>query len=112
MAKVKAKKLTVDLAPGVDFWDWYQRDTAADPAAWLAAMDAGDTSDRFATTEEPEVDGDLTTEPDAEGHPVHGLVLCSIIASSTDPTYTNPDVYPRGFVMLIKIPAATGGGIE
>ena len=57
-------------------------------------------------------DGDLATEPDAEGHPIHGLVLCSIIASSTDPTYTNPDVYPRGFVMLIKIPAATGGGIE
>jgi hypothetical protein len=57
-------------------------------------------------------DGDLTTEPDAEGHPIHGLVLCSIIASSTDPTYTDPDVYPRGFVMLIKIAPATGGGIE
>ena len=57
-------------------------------------------------------DGDLTTEPDAEGHPVHGLVLCSIIASSTDPTYTDPAVYPRGFVMLIKIAPATGGGIE
>lgn len=57
-------------------------------------------------------DGDLATEPDAEGHPIHGLVLCSIIASSTDPTYTDPDVYPRGFVMLIKIAPATGGGIE
>ncbi len=57
-------------------------------------------------------DGDLATEPDAEPHAIHGLVLCSIIASSTDPTYTDPDVYPRGFVMLIKIPAATGGGIE
>lgn len=57
-------------------------------------------------------DGDLGTEPDAEGHPIHGLVLCSIIASSTDPTYTDPDVYPRGFVMLIKLAPATGGGIE
>ena len=57
-------------------------------------------------------DGDWTNEPDAEPHPSHGLVLCSIIASSTDPTHTDPDVYPRGFVMLIKIPAATGGGIE
>ncbi len=57
-------------------------------------------------------DGDLASEPDAEAHPTHGLVLCSIIASSTDPTYTDPDVYPRGFVMLIKIAPATGGGIE
>jgi hypothetical protein len=51
-------------------------------------------------------------DPDAEPHPDHGVILCSIIASSTDPTYTDPDVYPRGFVMLIKIPPATGGGIE
>ena len=57
-------------------------------------------------------DGDWTNEPDAEPHPSHGLVLCSIIASSTDPTHTDPDVYPHGFVMLIKVPAATGGGIE
>ena len=57
-------------------------------------------------------DGDLEPEPEAEPHPVHGFVLCSIIASSTDPTYTDPGVYPRGFVMLIKIPPATGGGIE
>ncbi len=51
-------------------------------------------------------------DPDAEPHPTHGVVICSIIASSTDPTYTDPGVYPRGFVMLIKIPPATGGGIE
>ena len=51
-------------------------------------------------------------DPDAEPHPTHGVVICSIIASSTDPTYTDPDVYPRGFVMLIKIAPATGGGIE
>ncbi len=57
-------------------------------------------------------DGDLTTEPDNEQHPSRGLILCSIIASSTDPTYTDPDVYPRGFVMLIKLAPATGGVIE
>lgn len=57
-------------------------------------------------------DGDLATEPNVEPHATHGLILCSIIASSTDPAHTDPGVYPRGFVMLIKIPAATGGGIE
>ncbi len=57
-------------------------------------------------------DGDLAIEPDVEPHATHGLILCSIIASSTDPAHTDPGVYPRGFVMLIKIPAATGGGIE
>lgn len=57
-------------------------------------------------------DGDLTNEPDAETHPSRGLILCSIIASSPDPTYTDPLVYPRGFVMLIKLAPATGGGIE
>lgn len=50
-------------------------------------------------------------DPDAEPHPTHGVVICSIIASSTDPLYTG-DTFPRGFVMLIKIPPATGGGIE
>jgi len=54
MAKIKQKKLVVDLAPGVDFWDWYQRDAAADVEAWLAAMDAGDRTGLFDTTEEPE----------------------------------------------------------
>lgn len=54
MAKVKAKKLTVDPAPGVDFWDWYQRDAASDVDAWLAAIDAGDKSDLFLETDVPE----------------------------------------------------------
>ena len=57
-------------------------------------------------------DGDLTIEPDTEQHPSRGLILCSMIASSTDPTYTDPGVYPRGFVMLIKLAPATGGVIE
>jgi hypothetical protein len=57
-------------------------------------------------------DGDLASEPEAEQHPSRGLILCSIIASSTDPAATAPDVYPRGFVLLIKLAPATGGGIE
>ena len=57
-------------------------------------------------------DGDLAGVPEAEQHPSHGLILCSIIASSTDPAHTSPDVYPRGFVLLIKLAPATGGGIE
>jgi len=51
-------------------------------------------------------------DPDAEQHPTRGVILCSIIASSTDPAHVDPGVYPRGFVMLIKLPPATGGGIE
>ena len=57
-------------------------------------------------------DGDLTTEPDAESHPDHGLILCSILATSIDPAHTDPGVYPRGFIMLIKLAPATGGTIE
>jgi hypothetical protein len=58
------------------------------------------------------VDGDLANEPDAEQHPSRGWILCSIMIESLDPAHTDPVVYPRGFVMLIKIPPATGGGIE
>ena len=57
-------------------------------------------------------DGDLASEPEAEQHPSRGVILCSIIAASTDPAATAPDVYPRGFVLLIKLAPATGGGIE
>jgi len=57
-------------------------------------------------------DGDLASEPEAEQHPTRGVILCSIIASSTDPAHVAAGVYPRGFVMLIKLAPATGGGIE
>jgi hypothetical protein len=56
-------------------------------------------------------DVDDPNDENAEQHPTRGLIICSIIASSTDPTFTG-DTFPRGFVMLIKVPAATGGGIE
>jgi len=51
-------------------------------------------------------------DPNAEPHPSHGLIVCSIMIESLDPAYTDPNVYPRGFVMLIKLAPATGGGIE
>ncbi len=57
-------------------------------------------------------DGDLSTEPEAEPHPTHGTILCSILISSLDPAHVDPTVYPRGFVMLIALAPATGGGIE
>ena len=81
MAKIKAKKLTVDLAPGVDFWDWYQRDATADVAGWLASMDAGDTRDRFATTEEPEVD-----IPQIEGVFDFAVIQKDAAGNESDPT--------------------------
>lgn len=51
-------------------------------------------------------------DPDAEPHPSHGVIICSIMIESLDPAHTDPNVYPRGFVMLIKLAPATGGGIE
>lgn len=39
-------------------------------------------------------------------------ILCSVWAESTDATYTDPDVYPRGFIYHAKLAPATGGGIE
>lgn len=81
MSKIKQKKLTVDLAPGVDLWDWYQRDATTDVAAWLAAMDAGDTSDRFATTEEPEVD-----IPQLEGTFDFAVIQKDAAGNESDPT--------------------------
>ena len=81
MAKIKAKKLTVDLAPGVDFWDWYQRDATADVAGWLASMDAGDTRDRFATTEEPEVN-----IPEVEGTFDFAVIQKDAAGNESDPT--------------------------
>ena len=39
-------------------------------------------------------------------------ILCSFLIESLDPAHTNPAVYPRGFIMLIKLAPATGGAIE
>jgi hypothetical protein len=39
-------------------------------------------------------------------------ILCSIWAESIDSTYTDPAVYPRGFIYHATLPPATGGGIE
>lgn len=39
-------------------------------------------------------------------------ILCSAWAASFDSTYTDQNVYPRGFIMLVRLPAASGGVIE
>ncbi len=94
--------------------------TAAFPVmkAELAEVERsiGWTPDRagtyFVSARACRTDGNIAGEPEAEPHPDHGLVLCSVIASSLDPAHTAPEVYPRGFVLLIKLAPATGGGIE
>jgi hypothetical protein len=80
MAKIKQKKLIVDLAPGVDFWDWYQRDAEADVDAWLAAIDAGDKSNLFASTEEPEAD-----IPQIEGTFDFAVIQRDVAGNESDP---------------------------
>ena len=80
MSKIKQKKLTVDLAPGVDFWDWYQRD--AGPVAmdtWLASIDAGNETP-FATTEVPEVD-----IPEIEGTFDFAVIQKDAAGNESDP---------------------------
>jgi hypothetical protein len=104
MAKIKQKKLVVDLAPGVDFWDWYQRDAAADVDAWLAAMDAGDVSDRFATTEEPEVN-----IPSIEGTFDFAVIQKDAAGNESDPvSFAGWRAVPLD---LSPPPQATGGDI-
>ena len=104
MAKVKAKKLTVDAAPGVDFWDWYQRDAAPDVAAWISAIDAGDSTDRFATTDIPEA-----SIPEVEGTFDFVVVQKDVAGNESDPMTFN------GWVAVpldLSPPApATGGQI-
>ena len=81
MAKIKRKKLTVDPNPGTEFWDWYQRDTAGEMATWLAAMDAGDVTDRFATTDVPEVD-----VPETEGVFDFAVIQKDAAGNESDPS--------------------------
>jgi len=50
------------------------------------------------------------TQP--EQRPDGSWILCSIWASSLDSTYTNPAVYPRGFMYHATLAPASGGGIE
>lgn len=62
------------------------------------------------------------TDIPQDGQPIDGSdpeqrgdgswILCSIWATSIDPTYTDPARYPRGFIYHATIPPATGGGIE
>jgi hypothetical protein len=104
MAKIKQKKLVVDLAPGVDFWDWYQRDAAADVADWIGGIDGGDTADRFATTEEPEVN-----IPQVEG-----TFDFAVVQKDTAGNESDPATFPGWTAVPLDLspPApATGGAI-
>ncbi len=104
MSKIKRKKLTVDLAPGVDFWDWYQRNTAGDMVGWLAGLDAGDVTERFATTDIPEVD-----IPEKEGVFDFAVIQKDAAGNESDPaTFTGWVAVP----LDLSPPApATGGAI-
>ena len=104
MSKIKAKKLTVDLAPGVDFWDWYQRDAAADVDVWLASIDAGGTVSPFATTEVPDVD-----IPEVEG-----IFDFAVIQKDAAGNESDPATFPGwvGVSLDLSPPSpATGGAI-
>jgi hypothetical protein len=104
MAKIKQKKLVVDLAPGVDFWDWYQRDAAPDVADWIGGIDGGDTADRFATTEEPEVN-----IPQVEG-----TFDFAVVQKDTAGNESDPATFPGWTAVPLDLspPApATGGAI-
>lgn len=63
MARLQKKKLRVDAVAGVDAWQWHMRTAAADVAAWLAEIDAGNESPFAETavpeTELPEIEGDF-----------------------------------------------------
>lgn len=103
MAKIKQKRLTVDLAPGVDFWDWYQRDSAPDMAPWLASMDAGNETP-FATTDVPEVD-----IPSIEGTFDFAVIQKDAAGNESDPATFTGWV---GVPLDLSPPApATGGQI-
>lgn len=104
MSKIKRKKLTVDLAPGVDFWDWYQRDTAPDLDVWLASIDAGGTISPFETTEIPEVD-----IPEVEG-----VFDFAVIQKDNAGNESNPMTFPSWTAVPLDLSPpdpATGGQI-
>ena len=103
MAKIKQKKLTADLAPGVDFWDWYQRDAAADVDVWLASIDAGGTVSPFATTEEPEVN-----IPSIEGTFDFAVIQKDSAGNESDPV-----TFPgwTGVPLDLSPPAPATGGL-
>ncbi len=66
---------------------------------------------RTCRTDVPQDGSPLDGEP-TEQRQDGSWILCSIWATSTDATYTNPEIYPRGFIYHAKLPPATGGGIE
>lgn len=103
MAKVKAKKLTVDASPGTDFYDWYQRDAAPDVAEWMALIDAGDVTDRFATTDIPEA-----AIPEIEGTFDFCVIQKDAAGNESDPATFGGWV---GVPLDLSPPAPATGGL-
>ncbi len=52
------------------------------------------------------------TEAQSEQRADGSWILCSVWAVSIDSAYTDPVVYPRGFIILAELAPATGGVIE
>ncbi len=104
MSKIKRKKLTVDPNPATDAWDWYQRNAGADVDAWLAGIDAGDTSDRFATT----------TVPEAEIPSIEGEFDFAVVQKDDAGNESDPASFPGWAAVPLDLsppPPATGGVI-
>lgn len=104
MAKIREKKLVVDPQPAADAWDWYQRNAAADVAAWLAEIDAGNETP-FATTDVPE----------AVIPPVEGTFDFAVVQKDTAGNESDPATFPAWTGASLDMsppPPATGGRIE
>ncbi len=104
MSRVQRKQLRVDPSPGTDAWFWYMRDAAADVAAWLAEIDAGNMTEFAETDAEmvvlPAVDGDFdfaVVQGDTAGNLSDPASFAGWQSVSLDTTPPNP---------------ATGGVIE
>lgn len=55
---------------------------------------------------------DIENHPDAEKRPDGTWIICSAWSKSMDPANTDPEKYPRGFIVFVELAPATGGGIE
>lgn len=104
MARLQKKKLRVDADPAVDSWEWHMRTAAADVAAWLAEIDAGNDTP-FATT----------TVPEAEIPAVEGDFDFAVVQGDTAGNLSDPASFTgwQSVSLDISPPApATGGVIE
>lgn len=104
MARMQAKKLKVDDAPGVSEWEWYRRDAGTDVTGWLASIDAGQEQP-FQTTDVPEaavpeVDGDYdfaVVQSDPSGNRSDPAIFAAWTAVPLD---TTPPAAATGGVIV------------